>query len=672
MRMIPTRHGLTSSPNPASPVDVDRVCRIMAYAEEFEDRWYWETDAEGYFTYLSRSVAQELEMFGLQTIGGKISELFKIDHSAADVNRSLGFHIISRTAFSNYSVRGARGLHENWWSISGRPWFDADGNFCGFVGSGTDLTRIRKQEATIRKLAVTDSLTGLANRQCMHEHLLSFLRSRADAKQADFALMMLDLDGFKNVNDTLGHPVGDTLLVQVAHRLSTVVGDMGIVGRLGGDEFQILLPGLETEAGMVSLAQQIIAEISSPYSIEGSAITVGCSIGIAIASEGTNAESLVQNADIALYAAKEGGRATFRFFKDAMLARAKRRKKLEDELRTAINANQLSLVFQPIVSVETEELTGFEALLRWHHPTEGLIGPGEFIPVAEESGLIQQVGDWVLRSAIEGLAQLPADLRVAVNVSPVQFSNPALLSTLVNALGEHQVAPSRLELEITESVFLDDEEKSQKIFRALKDIGVRLALDDFGTGYSSLAYLQTTPFDKIKIDQGFVRGAVDPRSRNAAIIESIVSLSKALGMETTAEGLEHQDEIALIRKLGCSHIQGFVYSPGLILEEILPDLETGVRKMRAIGYKRSRSPRINLLRSRRIVINDHFRNGRIRNLSATGALIDQIHFGENMVGVTISVEISDDTFFDGVVKWVEHDAAGVEFFERIDLQQVSR
>ena len=450
------------------------------------------------------------------------------------------------------------------------------------------------------------------------------------------------------------------------------MGDLGIVGRLGGDEFQILLPGLETEAGMASLAQQIIAEVSSPYSIEGSAITVGCSIGIAIAREGMDAESLVQNADIALYAAKEGGRATFRFFKDAMLARAKRRKKLEDELRTAINANQLSLVFQPIVSVETEQLTGFEALLRWHHPTEGLIGPGEFIPVAEESGLIQQVGDWVLRSAIESLARLPADLRVAVNVSPVQFSNPALLSTLINALGEHQVDPSRLELEITESVFLDDEEKSQKIFRALKEIGVRLALDDFGTGYSSLAYLQNTPFDKIKIDQGFVRGAVDPRSRNAAIIESIVSLSKALGMETTAEGLEHQDEIELIRKLGCSHIQGFVYSPGLILDEILPDLETGVRKMRAIGYKRSRSPRINLLRSRRIVINDNFRNGRIRNLSATGALIDQVHFSENMVGVTISVEISDDEFFDAVVKWVEHDAAGVEFFERIDLQLVSR
>ena len=670
MKPLRTRSGFWSKKlAEASDCEVDRAHRFMTYAEEFEDRWYWESDAEGNLTHLSASVSEQIEMFGVKTIGEPIANVFRLDQSDVELTRSLKFHIVSRTAFSNYTVRGIKGLRDSWWSMSGRPWFDSNGEFKGFVGSGTDLTKSRKQEATIRRLAVTDSLTGLANRQRMQDHLDTLIKLGQN-KEFSCALVMLDLDGFKNVNDTLGHPVGDALLIQVAKRLSAVTGESGIVGRLGGDEFQVLVPSEDDNEKLAKLATHIIEEISSPYSVEGSTINVSCSIGIAIAGPQSDSETLVRNADIALYAAKDGGRATYRFFEDGMLAKARWRKQLEDELRTALASDQLTLVYQPVVTTNTEKLAGFEGLIRWHHPTMGYIGPSEFIPVAEESGLIQQIGDWVLRTAINSLVLLPDDLRIAVNVSPIQFSNPALLSTLANALAESQIDPSRLELEITESVFLEDEAKSQKTFQALKRLGVRLALDDFGTGYSSLSYLQHTPFDKIKIDQSFVRGAIDPRSRNSAIISSIVSLSEALGMETTAEGVEHQDEIDLIRTLGCSHIQGYVYGAGIDLNDLLPELQAGLRKMEPIGHKRSRSARTNLLRSGTMSVNEVTKPIRIRNVSTTGALIDQVEFTDQMIGVRILIELFQNEMHEAEVRWIGDQRAGIEFLEPISLDRL--
>nr|WP_281376455.1 EAL domain-containing protein [Sphingomicrobium lutaoense] len=641
----------------------------MSYAEEFEDRWFWETDAEGRLTYLSKNVAEQIEMFGIKTIGEPLASVFRLDQGDAQHSRSLNFHIVSRTSFSNYPVRGVRGLSESWWSMSGRPWFDNDGELKGFVGSGTDLTKTRKQEATIRRLALTDSLTGLANRQQMQDNLSGLLNGSLRTKPL-CALMMLDLDGFKGVNDTLGHPVGDSLLIQVAERLSSAVAEVGIVGRLGGDEFQILVLEDRSRESLSRLGFKIIDEISAPYSVDGYSITISCSIGISLADADSNPETLVRNADIALYAAKASGRATCFFFEDEMLANAQRRKKLEDDLRTALSSDQFKLMYQPIVATQSEELTGFEALLRWTHPTEGDIAPSEFIPVAEDCGLIQQIGDWVIRSATRIIAELPEDLRVAVNVSAIQFSNPTLLSTLANAIAESQIDPSRLELEITESVFVDNEGRSEKTFRALKDLGVRLALDDFGTGYSSLSYLQDTPFDKIKIDQSFVRGAVDPRSRNSAIIESIVALSKALNMETTAEGVEHQDEIELIRKLGCSHIQGYVYGPAMDITDIIPKLRTGSRKMPAIGPKRSRSPRMSLVRSTMMTLNQDRKPVVVRNISETGALLDQVGDTTEMLGVTVLLDLLQHKLSEAKVRWVGDGRAGVEFHEPISLKDV--
>ncbi|WP_160682324.1 putative bifunctional diguanylate cyclase/phosphodiesterase [Parapontixanthobacter aurantiacus] len=638
----------------------------MTYAEKFEDRWFWETDSEGRLTYLSESVSEQIEAFGIRTIGEPLANVFKLDQSEYEHARSLQFHLVSRTPFAGYPVRGQKGLSESWWSMSGRPWVDDFGQYRGFIGSGTDLTKSRKQEATIKRLALTDSLTELANRQRMQDTLNALLEASSNGGSTP-SILLLDLDGFKAVNDTLGHPAGDALLVQVSRRLLKAVGQAGIVGRLGGDEFEVLVPACDDRTILSELASKIIEKVSEPYLLNGCAATVSCSIGISVADESDpKAETLIRNADIALYAAKDGGRATYRFYEEQMLARAKWRKELEDDLRLALNADQLGLIYQPIVNTITEKLVGFEALLRWEHPTRGAVSPGEFIPIAEESGLIQQIGQWVLRTATMDLARFPEDLRVAVNVSPIQFSNPDLLTILTNALAESQISPDRLELEITESVFLNDEDASRKTFAALKSLGVRLALDDFGTGYSSLAYLKNAPFDKIKIDQSFVKGAIDPKSRNSAIIEAIVSLSRTLGMETTAEGVEHQDEIELIRSLGCSHIQGYVYGRGAPINQLLPALATGSRIVRPIGPKRSRSRRASLLRSGKLVVHEEPQTVRIRNISETGALIDDAEFNEQMVGVKVLVEALQDELRWAEIRWVETKKAGIEFCEPID------
>src|SRR5690606_20271186 len=326
-------------------------------------------------------------------------------------------------------------------------------------------------------------------------------------------------------------------LKQVAQRLGRAVGQAGQVGRLGGDEFQVILPGRMERKAIGHLASEIIHSLSQPYSIDGQRVIIGASIGIAISpDDGVSSEELIRNADLALYAAKDLGRGRYHFYAQDLHAEAEARAQLEQDLRDAIANGHLQLFYQPVVSTATEKITGFEALLRWHHPQRGWIPPDKFVKSAEDSGLIAQIGEWALRTACHDLARWPEEVRVAVNVSPLQFANPQLPTIVTSAIAQAGIHPSRLELEITESVFLNDDAGTDAMFAALKRVGVRLALDDFGTGYSSLGYLKKAPFDKIKIDRSFVRGATDPGSRNGAIIASIASLAHALGMDTTAEG----------------------------------------------------------------------------------------------------------------------------------------
>ena len=380
-------------------------------------------------------------------------------------------------------------------------------------------------------------------------------------------------------------------------------------------------------------------------------------------------EAIIRNADLALYAAKDGGRGRHHFYAEDLHSEAEERLQLEQDLRDAIACGGFEVHYQPVVHTSTERITGFEALLRWTHPTRGPLSPAKFIPVAEDSGLIAQIGEWVLRKACHDLALWPESVRVAVNVSPLQFANPALPAIITHALAAAQVHPSRLELEITESVFLNDDEGTDAMFLALKRVGVRLALDDFGTGYSSLGYLKKAPFDKIKIDQSFVRGATINGSRNGAIIASIVSLAEALGMETTAEGVETLDELDLVRMLGCSHVQGYIYekpmSHALATERLLSGT-TAIAK----GPRASRGIRQTMLR--KILLDHGGQNyhGTIRNISATGAMVEGLW--NVPPGTIFRIMLAEGGVVTATARWCQEDRMGVEFAAPLELDDAGR
>ena len=641
--------------------------------EEFEahgNGWFWQTDRQGNLTYLSDKVADAVTGANGHPIGRALTSVFKLDTADPGTERTLTFHLSSRTSFSDYSVRAVDTVIVNrWWSISGRPMIDAGGHFHGFIGSGSDLTEKRRAEAEITRLALFDSLTGLANRQRMRLSLDQTLH-QPTGQYRPTTLFLLDLDRFKVVNDTLGHQVGDALLKQVAQRLMRAIGDAGLVGRLGGDEFQVVLPGVMDREQLSDLARLVISSLSQPYLIEGASISIGCSIGVAIAPvDGEDSETLVRNADLALYAAKADGRGIHRFYREELLEGMQNRKQLEDDLRHALVQNQFRLVYQPVVGTATPHIVGYEALLRWDHPVRGAVSPTEFIPVAEDCGLIESIGEWVLRTACMEAASWPLPARVGVNVSPLQFANPALPAIITNALAKSALSPERLELEITEGVFVENSSSSEQMFRTLKSIGVRLALDDFGTGYSSLGYLKSAPFDKIKIDQTFVRGAIMPGSRNAAIIKAIVTLAETLHMETTAEGVETQDEIILIRDLGCSHIQGFVYGKPADCGEVVEMLKRGGNATPS-GYKVSRGPRTATLRTATLEIGRTKGEVLIRNISTKGAMIDGIEFGESTRDLDMLIELLEGQMFPAKLRWAEDGRAGIEFVEHFNMERL--
>ncbi|KMO32651.1 diguanylate cyclase [Methylobacterium variabile] len=420
-----------------------------------------------------------------------------------------------------------------------------------------DVTEQRRAEQRIAHMAHHDALTGLPNRVLFHRRLAE---AAADARAtgAPLGLLCLDLDHFKIVNDTLGHPAGDALLRQVAERLRACLGADGLVARLGGDEFAILSPaGLPALPG---LADRIIAAIGRPFTLSGQDVTVGVSIGIALAPEhGDDPDVLLRKADTALYAAKADGRRTRRLFEAAMDAALQGRRALERDLRAAVAAEALEVHFQPLVAAGSLAVTGCEALLRWRHPERGFVSPAEFIPVAEETGLIATLGEWVLRQACREAAGWPGGVRVAVNLSPVQFRTPDLVGTVARALAESGLDPARLELEITEQVMLEESAANVAVLHRLRDVGVRIAIDDFGTGYASLSYLRAFPFDKIKIDRSFTM-ALGREATAVAIVQAVIGLGASLGITTVAEGVETEAQLAALRRSGCGEMQGFLFS----------------------------------------------------------------------------------------------------------------
>jgi diguanylate cyclase (GGDEF)-like protein/PAS domain S-box-containing protein len=429
----------------------------------------------------------------------------------------------------------------------------------GWVATIEDITPRKRAEERIAHLAHYDALTDLPNRVLFREKLEQAL---ADLKpRAQLAVLYIDIDEFKSVNDALGHAVGDELLKGVARRLRGCLGEADIAARLGGDEFAIIQNSVHDAAQTERLVGAIYGAIRQPFECDGHLITTDASIGIALApGDGRHLDQLLKNADLALYGAKGDGRRTWRFFEAGMDARAKARRTLESDLRQAIADGGFEVYYQPVVDLCDNRIIGSEALLRWRHPQRGTISPADFIPVAEDTGLINELGQFVLETACREAAKWPEHVRIAVNVSPVQFRTQTLALNVAAALAASKITPSRLELEITEAVLMRDDEAALAMLHQLRALGVRIALDDFGTGYSSLSYLHRFPFDKIKIDRSFVKN-IGEEGASSAIIQAVVNIAKASNMTTTAEGVEQEWQRELLRELGCTDMQGYLFSP---------------------------------------------------------------------------------------------------------------
>jgi diguanylate cyclase (GGDEF)-like protein len=441
-------------------------------------------------------------------------------------------------------------------------------NTGGSITIHMDVTEKRNSEKKIAFLAHHDALTGLANRVQLREHIERMLKDGERGAKA--AILCLDLDNFKTVNDTLGHSVGDALLCAVAGRLQGLLREDDLVSRTGGDEFAIVQAGNEPAMqASAALASRIVEAVSAPFEIGDHTVVIGASVGIAIApDDGSDPDQLLKNADMALYRAKGEGRARFHFFEMEMDVKAQTRRLLELDLRKAIGSGEFELFYQPIVNLAENRITGFEALLRWNHPTRGRVPPNEFIPLAEETGLITSIGEWVIRKACIEAKTWPSDLRVAVNVSPVQFRSKGLASIVTSAVASAGLVPDRLELEITETVLMHNNEETLTTLHQLQSLGVRISMDDFGTGYSSLSFLRSFPFDKIKIDQSFVRDVID-NPHSIGIIRAIADLGQSMGITTTAEGVETQQQLDQMRNEGCTEVQGYFYSRPVPASEIV-------------------------------------------------------------------------------------------------------
>jgi diguanylate cyclase (GGDEF)-like protein len=453
----------------------------------------------------------------------------------------------------------------------------------GFVQTFTDVTKRRQAEAFIAKLASEDPLTGLPNRRVFRSSIEK-LSTREDGHR-QFAVLFLDLDRFKVINDTLGHRIGDMLLIEVARRLQHCLQPEEILARLGGDEFAIVLPSFTSHAALATLAHAIVDRVAQPYEIDGHRIHSSVSIGIAVGpTDGSGADDLLMAADLALYAVKTSGRGTYCFYEHSMNEQLNDRRQIETDLREAIEQNRLHLQYQPIIDVRRNAISGFEALARWQHPTLGVISPSVFIPIAEDGGLILPLGEWALREACTQARKWPSNLKVAVNLSPVQFSLPNLADVVVRVLAETGLEPHRLVLEITERLFISDTEKTLAVLHRLKTIGVGIAMDDFGTGYSSLSSLRSFPFDKIKIDRAFVVD-LGENSQNSVIVQAVIIIARALGMTTVAEGVETAAQQRLLAALGCDEVQGYLFS-NAVSHERIPEIiaawsEGGAAKARA-------------------------------------------------------------------------------------------
>ena len=548
---------------------------VSLLLREFEDSgadWLWQTDTARRVSRVSPRFAYALgrdasDIDGLpflQLVAGEAWE-------SGDFPPAL--HLLAeklnkREAFSDLLVPVTIDDRQLWWELSASPRLGEDGSFLGFRGVGSDVTAQQESQKKISHLARFDTLTGLPNRLQLTEALGDAMRD-ADKWRSRCCFLMIDLDRFKAVNDTLGHPVGDRLLGRVSKRLQSIMSDNELCGRLGGDEFAVVVKDGSDSAYITRLADRIIATLSKPYEVDQHTLFIGASIGTAIGPrDGKTVEMLMRSADLALYRSKDAGGGSHTLYQPSLHADAEERRVMEIELRQALERGELHLQYQPVVDAEDYTVTGFEALLRWNSQKFGPVSPAKFVPLAEEARLIAPIGAWVLEQACRDAAQWPDMVKVAVNVSADQLTTPGFIETISSALEQSGLPKRRLEIEVTESIFVRGG-MAEKMLSEVNDLGIKLSLDDFGTGYSSLGYLRKTRFDTIKVDRSFVQGAAKNVPESIAIIRAVVALADSLGMATTAEGVENEEELRMIQQLGCSKIQGYYFGRPMGFEDAL-------------------------------------------------------------------------------------------------------
>jgi diguanylate cyclase (GGDEF)-like protein/PAS domain S-box-containing protein len=554
---------------------------IIQLLREFEasgSGGLWELDADLRIVKMSPELLQAIGHREERVVGRRYSWLLDPDGQIATLStgmRSLFHDLDNGLAFRDRAIPSAD--RKGWWSLSGKPIHDDRGRLVGWRGVASDITDSRLSGDDAVRAARTDPLTGLANRLLVREQLEEAIMLQCEGR-GDCALLLVDLDRFKLVNDTLGHSIGDQLLIEVARRLAKAVGEGGRVGRIGGDEFAVVWHSKADQARLSLVAEGIIAELSRTVTIGAAPIRIGATIGVAVAPrDGAREEQLMRAADLALYRAKEAGRGSHAFYEPYMLEEAEDHRLLEQDVREALSGNEMTLAFQPIIDSTSGGVVGREALLRWRHPRRGDIPPDQFIPIIEDAGLIHQIGDWVIREACAEAARWDSRIRIAVNISAAQLTGAGLAKTVLGALAASRLEPSRLELEVTESVFLGDDAATLSSLERLRALGVRLVLDDFGKGYSSFGYLSRAKFSKIKIDQSFVRGAAEGARDCVAIVHAILALARGLDVETTAEGVETEAQARVMRQLGCTQLQGFHFGRP-VAAELIGDLAEPARR----------------------------------------------------------------------------------------------
>ena len=628
----------------------------LAIVEQLESSGvacFWATDVRGVLTYLSPAVHQKLGRKGDKAFSDPLQHLLQPVPGDGDA-RSLGLKLGTRKSFANLTVETGDMHADLVLRLSGRPVYDDAQIFVGFRGTASDITEEYRSEEEASRLAKFDSLTGLSNRHRMEHRIDSTLQTFRSAKRAA-ALMMLDLDRFKQVNDTLGHAAGDQLLQQVAERLNTVIAGRGEIGRLGGDEFQVLIPDMDDRGELGEIAKKIIQMLSQPYSVEEGRCTIGCSVGVAIAPyDGVERDELTRAADLALYASKNGGRGQFRFYAADLEHEANLRKRMEDDLAQAIEAGDFTLEYQPCVELGSNKVVALEAQYCWEDEERGRVSQETFLPVAEGSRLIIPIGEWALRKACEEACEWPESLRLSINVSPIQFEAQGFVEMVETVLKETGFDPARLDLELNESVLLGDASKVDAALGALFKLGVRLTLDQFGSGLSSIAYLRRAPFNSLKIGGNFFEPVMGNDLGDMELVRAVVALAGAMGMETIATGVHAMDLMAELQKIGVGHVQGYVFSDAVAQDVVLEEIASGDWILEPTDSGRQRAGRRTVFRKIGLIHEDHYYDVTLRNLSRSGAMIQGLEdvptgtqfvldFGQGQLAVCTVRRTMDDT-----------------------------